>query len=55
MKVAVVRTGEGWVVEVNGSPVTTHATEAEARATCERLSGRAPTLASDPETDEAGD
>ena len=41
MNVVVTRKGEEWVVEVDGSAVTAHATEAEALATAARLTGRA--------------
>lgn len=41
MKVTVVPRGGAWVVEVDGCAVTTHATEAEALATSERLAGKA--------------
>ncbi len=41
MKVAVVRRGLSWAVEVDGKAMTSHATEAEAVETAARLENRA--------------
>ena len=41
MKVAVVRRGASWSVEVDGKVMTSHATEAEAVETAARLESRA--------------
>jgi hypothetical protein len=50
MNVVVIRRGEEWVVEVDGSAVTAHGTEAEAHETAARLAGRR-----DPYDDDGGD